>query len=90
MDGEARRILLGSPLTYARIHLEGVARTMLDPGAVDYLKFFNLYPKRGGLLGKVVDVGFPHVIGLLLVQHPLVFWSSALLAPLLLLLLASA
>jgi 4-amino-4-deoxy-L-arabinose transferase-like glycosyltransferase len=90
MNGEARRILFGSPLTYARIHLEGVARTMLDPGAVDYLKFFNLYPKRGGLLGKVVDVGFLHVIGLLFVQHPLVFWSNALLAPLLLFLLASA
>jgi hypothetical protein len=79
MNDEARHILLSSPLTYARIHLEGVVRVMLDPGAVDYLKFFNLYPKRGGLLGKVVDVGVPRLVGVLFVEHPLVFWSSALL-----------
>jgi hypothetical protein len=79
MNGEARHILLSSPLTYARIHFEGVVRVMLDPGAVDYLKFFNLYPKRGGLLGKAVDVGVPRLVGVLFAQHPLVFWSNALM-----------
>ena len=90
MDRQSRDILLGSPLTYARIHFEGVARIMLDPGAIDYLRLFGLYPKVGGMLGIVVDAGLPQTIKLLFVKRPLVFWSSVLMTPLQLLLLLSA
>jgi 4-amino-4-deoxy-L-arabinose transferase-like glycosyltransferase len=90
MDRQSRDILLGSPLTYARIHFEGIARIMIDPGAIDFLKLFDLYPKVGGMLGTVVDAGLPQTIKFLFVKRPLVFWSSTLMMPLQLLLLLSA
>src|SRR5262249_27681859 len=80
----------GSTLTYDRIHFEGVARIMLDPGAFEFIKLFELYSKRGRLLGKVVDVGLPQTIGLLFLKHPLVFWSSVLIVPLQLLFFSCA
>jgi Dolichyl-phosphate-mannose-protein mannosyltransferase len=90
MNSEAEHILLRNPLTYARIHLQGIARIILDPDAIEFLKFFDLYPKQGGLLGKAVDIGILRTIGLLFAKQPLVFWSSALLMPLQLLLFLSA
>jgi hypothetical protein len=77
MSREGKRILRGSPLTYARIHLDGCIRTMFDPGATIYLKFFKLYPKQGGLLGKLVDDGILRTMSTLVVKKPLVFWSNA-------------
>jgi hypothetical protein len=90
MGRESREIMLGSPLTYTRIHLEGIARVMFDPGAIDFLKLFDLYPKLGGLLGKAVDIGLPRTIGLLFEKHRPVFWTSVLLLPLNLLYLLCA
>lgn len=90
MNSEARHILLGSPLTYARIHAEGVARIMIDPGAIVFLKFFDLYPKKGGLLGRVEDIGILQTMGFLFVKQPLVFWTSVMLVPLQLLFLSCA
>ncbi|MCH8055925.1 MAG: hypothetical protein IH857_07225, partial [Deltaproteobacteria bacterium] len=44
--------MLDHPFTYARIHLEGTARMLLDPGTVEYFKLFKRYPPSGGLLGE--------------------------------------
>jgi hypothetical protein len=90
LDRRSREVLLGSPLIYARIHFEGIARVMLDPGAIDFLRLFGLYPKVGGMLTIAVDTGLLRTIRLLFVKRPLVFWSNILMVPLQLLLLSCA
>jgi 4-amino-4-deoxy-L-arabinose transferase-like glycosyltransferase len=90
MNSEARRILLSSPLTYARIHAEGVARIILGPGASDFLKLFGLDPKGGNPLQKAVDIGLGRAVRLLFVEHPPVLWFIAVLLPMQLSLLTCA
>ena len=68
--------LFRHPATYLKIHVKGVLRTLLDPGAFEYLKLFGLYPRSGGLLGVVVDRGIVGAMGVLLRERPLVFWSN--------------
>ena len=80
---EATSIVAHNPLTSARIQLSGVIRLMFDPGGVEFLKLFGVYPKEGGgLLGRLVDKGIFRTVTALMVERPLVFWSSALLLPL--------
>ena len=57
MNRAADHILLGSYLTYARIYFDGVIRAIFDPGSTEFLRFFDLYPKEGGLLTVEVDKG---------------------------------
>jgi Dolichyl-phosphate-mannose-protein mannosyltransferase len=83
MSREADSILLSNPFTYAKIHFEGILRTIFDPGSTDFLKFFDLYPKQGGLLGVLVDQGAVKTMEALLFTRPLVFWSNVVLLPLL-------
>ena len=45
---EGRRIVLEHPVLYARIHLDGIVRMLLDPAAICYLKYFHLYPQMAG------------------------------------------
>lgn len=75
MGVEGLKILYEHPLSYAVIHLKGMARVLLDPAAVEYLKFLKCYPSSGGLLGKVVDQGLAAVLQDILRTKPLVFWS---------------
>jgi hypothetical protein len=70
------RILMSHPAEYAFIHLEGMLRTLLDPGAVDYLRLFRLYPVQGGLLGEAVDRGGLATVVSLAQKRPLAFWST--------------
>ncbi len=90
MSGEAEHILLDNPLTYARIHFEGMLRAVLDPGSTEFLKFFHLYPKQGGLLGVLVDQGVVKTTRTLLLNSPVMFWSNALLLPMQLVYLSCA
>ena len=83
MSHEADSILLSNPSTYARIHFEGVLRSIFDPGFTDFLKLFDLYPKQGGLLGVLVDQGAVKTMEALPFTRPLVFWSNVVLLPLL-------
>jgi 4-amino-4-deoxy-L-arabinose transferase-like glycosyltransferase len=83
MSREAACILLSNPFTYARIHFEGILRSIFDPGSTDFLKFFDLYPKQGGLLGVLVDQGAVKTMEALLLTRPLVVWSTVVLLPLL-------
>jgi hypothetical protein len=57
MWDEGRRALLAHPADYLAIHAGGMARTLLEPGAVEYLRLFGAYPRSGGLLGVAVDAG---------------------------------
>jgi hypothetical protein len=83
MRREAMRVLLRHPFLYAEIHLKGVLRMMLDPGGVEYLKLFKLYPQSGGLLGRIVDQGLTRTLMSLRKELPSVFWSTALLGTIL-------
>lgn len=77
MRNQGMRVLARRPWTYARIHVKGMARALLDPGAFDWLKMFNLYPQSGGgLLGSVVDKGMMQTVGELFRERPLLFWSN--------------
>ena len=70
------QILHSHPGTYATIHAKGMARTLLDPGAFEYLKLFKLYPQSGGLLGTVVDKGIRTTVADLYKNKPTVFWTN--------------
>ena len=83
MGEEGRRIVLSAPLTYARIHLDGMLRTLVAPGATDLLGFFRLDAGIAGYLGVFVDEGVWSGVVRLSRTLPLVFWSNLLLAPLL-------
>ncbi len=78
-------IVLKNPITYAAIHLKGIARIMMDPGAIEYVRLFGLYPRSGGLLGEVVDKGLLAVVKTLFLERPLIFWLNFLFGLILLL-----
>jgi len=77
----ADHILLGSPLAYTRIYFEGIVRATFDPGSTEFIRFFNLFPKEGGLLVVEVDKGTIATIRALF-ANPLLFWSTMLMLPL--------
>ena len=80
MNHAAAAILLGSPLTYARIYFEGVVRGAFDPGSTEFLRLFDLFPKEGGLIDVAVDKGIVETVEALF-RNPLLAWSTvALLA----------
>jgi hypothetical protein len=85
MGKEGRRVILDHPLVYARIHLAGMARTLIDPGSKPFLCVFNA-GGPGGLLNEIVDnglwAGVKTVAG-----RPAALWSNLVLGALLLALL---
>jgi len=90
MASEARRIILAHPVTFAAQYARGIARTMLDPAAIDYLKFFGRYREGGGLLGKIIDRGLARTVYELARARPTLFWSNLILGLVLLAYLVSA
>jgi hypothetical protein len=72
-------ILVNNPFVYIPIHLNGMVRVMLDPGAVEYLRAFSLYPENANLLGKVVSEGVIPTLIDLQDSFPLLFWSNVIL-----------
>ena len=78
MNRTAEHILLSNPLTYARIYLAGVIRQIFDPGSTEFVRFFDLYPKDGGLLDVAVNQGVSKTLKALL-QNPLLAWSTIVL-----------
>lgn len=83
MRKEGIRILRNDPFLYSKIHLKGIIRTLLDPGAIEYLKLYKLYPESGGLLGIIVDKGLAKTVITLIKEKPIVFWINLLLGMLL-------
>jgi hypothetical protein len=85
LDESAENILAHNRLTYLKIHLLGVVRVMLDPGATPFLEFFGLYRMGGGLFGKILDAGSVKAMSGIAAREPMVLWSNLALLPLLLL-----
>ena len=83
MGQEGAKTILRHPGVYAAVHMNGVVRILFDPGSVDYLKIFGLYPASGGILGKLADQGLVSVVLGLLKNNPLVFWTQLALFALL-------
>ena len=81
LNQTADHILSGGYLAYARIYFDGLIRAAFDPGSTEYIRFFDLYPKHGGLLTVEVDQGTLATVRALS-ANPLLFWSTALMLPL--------
>ena len=71
MRAEGMRIIAESPGLYARLHLAGMMRVLLDPGATDLLKPYRLYPREGGMLDRMVTEGVVAGLRYLFARHPL-------------------
>ena len=84
MRSRGWRQLMASPAAYARIHAEGMARTLFDPGAIEYLRMFGAYPETGGALAHAVDRGMAGGTVDFARRNPLAFWASIVLAVVLL------
>lgn len=79
MRQEGWAVVRAHPLTFLRIHLTGVIRVVLDPGALEYARVLGAYPMAGGLLGMAADRGLVEVARHLIATRPLLALSSALL-----------
>jgi hypothetical protein len=66
MRAEARGIMQAHPGTYARIHLEGIARMLLTPGANELVRQLGASPKEGELAG----LSAPAKVALLVRHYP--------------------
>jgi len=62
MQREGAEIVRQNGALYARIHVAGMVRVALDPGALALLKPYGLYPSAGGLLNRMVTYGLPNAI----------------------------
>jgi len=71
---EGAALIASDPFGYAKTHVRGVLRTMFDPGATEYLRFFALYEQGGR--AKIAGAG----VWATARAYPLAFWSSAVLA----------
>lgn len=80
MRREGWALLRSDPFGYGRTHVEGMARTLFDPGAVEYLRLFGWYPESGGALARAVDVGLLRGSLELARSRPLAFATTALFA----------
>lgn len=54
---ESLKIFILHPFATMRVIGSGMFRLLLDPGASEYLKFFNLSKPEGGLLKEVINQG---------------------------------
>ena len=71
MRTEGLRIIQENPGVYARLHLSGMMRVLLDPGATDMLKPYRLYPREGGMLDRIATEGMVAGLRHLFAQQPL-------------------
>jgi 4-amino-4-deoxy-L-arabinose transferase-like glycosyltransferase len=73
MRREGVALIASDPYGYAATHVKGIGKTLLDPGAAEYLRLFGLYSEgaeaslRGGGVRAIVR------------EQPLWFWSSLVL-----------
>lgn len=64
------------PRAAAVFYAQGLAVSYADPGAIEYLRLFDLYPRKGRLLDEVVGVGLISTFARLVVRRPLVVASN--------------
>jgi 4-amino-4-deoxy-L-arabinose transferase-like glycosyltransferase len=68
---EGAHLLASDPLGYAITHAKGMARTLFDPGATEYLRFLGVYSQ--GARATLDSRGGPAAVAR---AFPLVFWLS--------------
>lgn len=68
---EGAHLLASNPLGYAITHAKGMARTLFDPGATEYLRFLGVYSQ--GARATLDQRGGPAAVAR---TFPLVFWLS--------------
>ena len=78
MGREGIRIVLSQPLTYLPIHLQGILRSILDPGANGYLRFFKLDSAPNGLLANTLDQGVASLLLNVIRTQPLILIANLL------------
>lgn len=71
---EGVALIATHPMAYAKTHVKGMLRTMVDPGATEYLRFLDLY--RQGGQAQLSGGGLRAAAR----AYPLAFWSSIVLA----------
>ncbi|HYE75972.1 MAG TPA: glycosyltransferase family 39 protein [Blastocatellia bacterium] len=84
MQREAISAAESDPRTAAIFYLKGLAISYGDPGAIEYLRLVDLYPKKGRLLNSVVGSGLFSTIKQLIIERPLVVLSNIIFGVLLL------
>jgi 4-amino-4-deoxy-L-arabinose transferase-like glycosyltransferase len=80
MRREGAAVLASAPAQWAIVHLGGLARTMFEPGAIEYLRLFGRYPEAGGALMGVADRGLVAAGMDLARRYPAVVWLSLVFA----------
>jgi 4-amino-4-deoxy-L-arabinose transferase-like glycosyltransferase len=75
---DATLLFLRNPITFGRIYMEGVARGIFDPLSTEFVRFFDLYPKEGGLLDIAINDGIIKTLGALF-SNKLLAWSTVVL-----------
>ena len=85
----ATLIFLHNPAIFARIYLQGVMRAIFDPASTEFIRFFDLYPKEGGLLETAVDRGTFAALEALF-RNRLLAWTTVALLMLQLLYISGA
>jgi hypothetical protein len=76
MRREGVRIIMAHPLDYTITYVKGIVRTLIDPGATEYLIFFKLYPRSGALLSEILDKGFIKIIQNIINTKSFVFMGA--------------
>lgn len=79
MSEEGWDAILAAPWTYAWLHLQGIARMLLDPGAAELHRMFGDYPRAAGLLRDVEQHGLWGSLARLARERPLLVVSNVVL-----------
>ena len=78
MQREGLKATWRAPLTAAQIYVRGLAIALFDPGATEYLRLFQAYPRSGRLMNTVVSDGIIAMLKNVLTQQPFLFALSAI------------
>jgi 4-amino-4-deoxy-L-arabinose transferase-like glycosyltransferase len=68
------------PIDYLQVHLQGMIRTALDPGAIEWLRAFGTAERHGGV-DKAIDAGLWAAIRDHLGSNSKALWGSIALSP---------
>jgi 4-amino-4-deoxy-L-arabinose transferase-like glycosyltransferase len=79
---EGLGIILDHPKSYLRVHMFGVASSLLGPGVSGYLRLFQ-YDREAGYAGRAVSESFStgstsHIARRFLEAPPIVLWTNLL------------
>ncbi len=78
MQREGFQAIWRAPLTAVKIYGRGWAIALFDPGATEYLRLFQAYPRSGRLMNTMVSDGIVALVRNIVVQQPLLFALSAI------------